>query len=184
MKLCLKTVTALSFLVQLTHAVSVPSRSAGGKNTSYIIASWKSKLNTSNQLSIIKFTVCGAVQRKIVCYGGYNSNGDITADTWSIDASSNFALSTPTWTNVTHNDNFVTTPAGYAIGVALNDGVSFLINGGLSNPTNTTETNQTTVLNTATNTWNTVNSSTSTQTRQHAAVIDATGKIWLWGGVR
>ncbi|KAG2171886.1 hypothetical protein INT44_006115 [Umbelopsis vinacea] len=156
MKLWFQAVASFSFLFQLTNAASVTSRSAG---------------------------VCAAVQRKVFCYGGYNIYGNITSDTWSIDASNNFALSQPTWTNVADNNNFVTTATGYGIGVALNDGVSFLINGGLSYPANTTETNQTTILNTATNTWSTINSSLITQTRQHTAVVDANGKIWLWGGL-
>ncbi|KAI8576783.1 hypothetical protein K450DRAFT_283121 [Umbelopsis ramanniana AG] len=155
MKLWFPAVTAFSFLFQLTNAASVTSRSAG---------------------------VCAAVQRKVFCYGGYDIYGNITSDTWSIDASTDFALSGPSWTNITDN-NFVTTATGYGVGVALNDGVSFLVNGGLSNPTNTTETNQTTVLNTATNTWTAINSSLITQTRQHTAVVDANGKVWLWGGV-
>ncbi|KAI9277320.1 hypothetical protein BC943DRAFT_340945 [Umbelopsis sp. AD052] len=156
MKLWFQVVASFSFLFQLTNAVSVTSRSAG---------------------------VCAAVQRKVVCYGGYDIYGNITSDAWSFDASSNFALSQPIWTNVADNNNFVPTATGYGVGVALNDGVSFLINGGLSVPVNTTETNQTTVLNTATNTWSAINSSLITQTRQHTAAVDANGKIWLWGGV-
>lgn len=66
----------------------------------------------------------------------------------------------------------------------LNDGVSFLVNGGLSTPFNQSEVNQTTVFNTVTKTWSTVNSTGITQARQHQAVIDTSGRIWFWGGVR
>jgi N-acetylneuraminic acid mutarotase len=106
------------------------------------------------------------------------------SDTWSLDTSNNFTLSTPTWTNVTQYNNFVTTPTAFGIAVALSDVVSFLINGGVSTPANTSETNQTTVFNTATNTWTAINSTITYQTRQHAAIVDSAGKIWLWGGVR
>lgn len=68
--------------------------------------------------------------------------------------------------------------------VPLSDGVSFLINGGMSVPFNQSEVNQTTVFNTATKSWTSVNSSGIVQTRQHQAVIDTTGRIWFWGGVR
>jgi N-acetylneuraminic acid mutarotase len=129
-------------------------------------------------------TACAAVQHKIFCYGGRDKSENIVSDTWSLDTSNNFALSTPTWTNVTHKNNFVTTPTALGIAVALNDGVSFLINGGLSTPANISETNQTTVFNTATNTWTAINSTASTQTYEHAAIVDSTGKIWLWGGTR
>ncbi|GAB5585494.1 hypothetical protein Unana1_00394 [Umbelopsis nana] len=67
--------------------------------------------------------------------------------------------------------------------VPLADGVSFLVNGGLSVPFNQSEVNQTTVFNTATKTWTSINSTGITQARQHQAVIDGNGRIWFWGGV-
>jgi hypothetical protein len=137
-----------------------------------------------NQPSEFAFIVCSMVQRKIFCYGGYDVSNNILSDTWSLDASNNFTLATPNWNNIMPSNNFVTTPAGYAVSVALNDGVSFLVNGGMSTPRNVSETNQTIILNTATNAWTAINSTQNVQTRQHQAVVDSTGKIWLWGGVR
>ena len=106
------------------------------------------------------------------------------SDTWSIDVSADFTVSSASWTNVTHNGDFATTPSGFEVMVPLKDGVSFLVNGGISTPLNQSEVNQTTVFNTATKTWSTVNSTGITQARQHTAAIDTNGRIWLWGGLR
>jgi hypothetical protein len=72
----------------------------------------------------------------------------------------------------------------FGVMVPLNDGVSFLINGGYTFPFNSSEANQTTIFNTKTKAWTSVNSSDSIQTAQHQAVIGRNGKIWFWGGVR
>ncbi|KAG2174752.1 hypothetical protein INT43_005810 [Umbelopsis isabellina] len=129
---------------------------------------------------------CSAVASTIYCYGGIFTTPEANfpqSDTWSIDVSKDFSLASASWTNVTENGDFVTTPTGFGIMTPLNDGVSFLVNGGLSTPFNQSEVNQTTVFNTATKTWSTVNSTGITQARQHQAVTDASGRIWFWGGV-
>ena len=138
-------------------------------------------------LSTLLTLECSVVSQTIYCYGGIFTTPDQNfpqSDTWSIDVSKDFSLTTPSWTNVSHNNAFVTTPSGFGNMVPLADGVSFLVNGGLSVPLNQSEVNQTTVFNTATNTWTSINSTGITQARQHQAVIDGNGRIWFWGGVR
>jgi hypothetical protein len=112
------------------------------------------------------------------------NNGIILSDTWSLGLANNFDLTNPPWSNVSYNGDFRPTPAAFNVMVSLPDSVSFLINGGLSTPLNKFEVNQTTVFNTFTHQWTTINSSTLTQTRQHSAAIDANGRVWYWGGFR
>ncbi|KAJ2955495.1 hypothetical protein NQZ79_g8510 [Umbelopsis isabellina] len=160
MRAYLIALAATSFLVQMAIAI-VPSPSR-----------WASQ--------------CSVVTTTIYCYGGIFTTPEANfpqSDTWSVDVSKDFTLSSASWTNVTENGDFATTPTGFGIMTPLNDGVSFLVNGGLSTPLNQSEVNQTTVFNTATKTWSTVNSTGITQARQHTAVIDTSGRIWFWGGV-
>ncbi|KAI9287969.1 hypothetical protein BC943DRAFT_350148 [Umbelopsis sp. AD052] len=129
---------------------------------------------------------CTAVGKSIYCYGGIfttPAQNSPQSDTWSIDVSTDFALNSASWTNVTHNGDFATTPCGFEAMVPLKDGVSFLVNGGMSIPFNQSEVNQTTIFNTVTKTWTAVNSSGIVQARQHTASIDASGRVWLWGGL-
>jgi hypothetical protein len=133
------------------------------------------------------FVECTAVERSIYCYGGIfttPAQNFPQSDTWSIDVSADFSLSSASWTNVTHNNDFATTACGFEVIVPLKDGVSFLVNGGMSSPFNQSEVNQTTIFNTVTKTWTAVNSTGITQARQHTAAIDVNGRIWLWGGLR
>jgi hypothetical protein len=130
---------------------------------------------------------CTAVGSSIYCYGGIFTTPTQNipqSDTWSIDVSADFTVSSASWTNVTHYGDFATTASGFEVIVPLKDGVSFLVNGGISAPLNQSEVNQTTVFNTATKTWSSVNSTGITQARQHTAAIDTNGRIWLWGGLR
>ncbi|KAH8547446.1 hypothetical protein BGW37DRAFT_524351 [Umbelopsis sp. PMI_123] len=80
---------------------------------------------------------------------------------WSTDVSNDLAISSNLWNNVIHNDNFIPTPTTCGTMVALHDGVSFLVIGGLTEPANYY----------------------TTQAWEQAAIIDASSKIWLWGGV-
>ncbi|KAI8582029.1 hypothetical protein K450DRAFT_228718 [Umbelopsis ramanniana AG] len=130
-------------------------------------------------------TSCTVVGTNIYCYGGDNRvNGvdAILSDTWALSIANDFDLSNPTWTNKPWN-NFPSTPRAFGTIHSLLDGSSFLLNGGLTSPVGSAETNQTIVHNTITNEWKAINSSLIAQTLNHQGVIDANGKIWYFGGV-
>lgn len=91
--------------------------------------------------------------------------------------------------------DFQPTPTAFGVMAPLTDGMSLLVNGGVTsflnaseaNQTQTNvyvEVNQTTVYNTVTREWTSINSSVIAQTRKHQAVIDANGKVWCFGGLR
>ncbi|CAO3670451.1 unnamed protein product [Umbelopsis ramanniana] len=86
------------------------------------------------------------------------------------------------WNNVSHNNDFITTPILRGVILPLADGVSFLVNGGETTPRNTSEVNQTTIFNTENRTWSALNITNITQATERRAVVDSFGKFWFWGG--
>lgn len=133
------------------------------------------------------FIDCVNIGNSIYCYGGDARAAGvdtILSDIWELSAVNKFDLSNPTWINIAHEGSVDSTPAAFDIMVPLTDGISFLINGGLSSPQNVSEANQTSVFSTITRQWTAINSTAIVQTRQHRAVIDVNGRVWCWGGFR
>jgi hypothetical protein len=127
---------------------------------------------------------CTVLQQNIFCYGGIDNSNNPIGDTWSLDVSVRFSLSMAFWNNVSHTNDFITTPTFAGVILPLADGVSFLLNGGETSPRNMSEANQTTVFNTESRTWSTLNIENITQARGRSAVVDSFGKFWFWGGSR
>ncbi|KAG2182567.1 hypothetical protein INT43_007498 [Umbelopsis isabellina] len=130
-------------------------------------------------------TNCAIVQTSIYCYGGDNrvAGVDTTlSDTWALDVGSTFAVSHPSWTNISWS-NLPNTPRALGTMNALTDGISLVINGGVTAPAGLAEINQTIAFNTVTKDWKAINSSLIAQTRDHQSVIDANDKIWYFGGL-
>ena len=127
---------------------------------------------------------CTVLQRTIFCYGGYDNSENPIGDTWSLDVSVQFSLAMTSWNNVSHNNDFITTPILRGVILPLADGVSFLVNGGQTTPRNTSEVNQTTIFNTESRIWSTLNITNITQATERRAVVDPFGKFWFWGGYR
>lgn len=141
---------------------------------------------TNRSIEQAHFADCAIIQTSVYCYGGDNrmAGADTTlSDTWALDVSSTFAVSHPTWTNITWS-NLPKAPRAFGTMNALTDGISLVINGGLTAPAGIAENNQTIALNTITKDWKAINSSLIAQTRDHQSVIDANGKIWYFGGLR
>jgi hypothetical protein len=126
------------------------------------------------------------VGTSIYCYGGDNRAAGVDAilsDTLELSVASDFAVSNPTWNNITWT-NLPQTPIAFGTMNSLTDGISIAINGGLTAPAGVAESNQTIVFNTVSKDWKAINSSLIAQTRDHQSVIDANGKIWYFGGLR
>ncbi|KAF7720999.1 hypothetical protein EC973_005636 [Apophysomyces ossiformis] len=130
---------------------------------------------------------CALVGQKIYCYGGRSSIGGTSLqslnDHYSLDISKDFNVSTSytQWTALPSQNFELEKNCLFPI-VPLRRVTGYLIYGGLGQNNTRALVNKTTVYHADTDTWTTVDTKTY-QVRGALAALDASDRIWVWGGV-